>query len=49
MEFEGLLATQQEMSFPDWSARLRRAQKESAQGNATTLEDLLRKRKSRSS
>ena len=47
-EFEGLLATQREMTFPDWEVRLRRAQKESAQGKATTIENYLSKRKSSS-
>jgi len=45
-EFEGLKATQQEMSFPDWKKRLQRAQKESEQGKGISLESYLHDRKS---
>lgn len=37
-EFEGLQATRDEMSYPDWKKRLARAEKESAAGQGTPLE-----------
>lgn len=36
--YEGFLATQDEMSFPDWRQRLARAEKESSEGKGMTLE-----------
>lgn len=46
--FEGLLATQDEMSFPDWGKRLQRAEKESREGKGAALEAYLTKRARRS-
>ncbi len=45
-EFEGLKATQQEMSFPVWKKRLQRAQRESEQCKVISLESYLHDRKS---
>lgn len=44
-EFEGIMAAQQEMSFPDWRKRLERAQEESKRGKGMPLDDYLQKRK----
>jgi hypothetical protein len=41
---EGLLATADEMSYPDWKQRLRRAQRESKQGKGTSLDAYLKRR-----
>ncbi|OGR90248.1 MAG: hypothetical protein A3J74_10345 [Elusimicrobia bacterium RIFCSPHIGHO2_02_FULL_57_9] len=46
--YEGFLATQNEMSFPDWQKKLSRAQKESREGKGVALESYLQKRKARS-
>lgn len=46
--FEGLLATQDEMSFKDWRRRLARAEKESREGKGISLESYLQKRTRRS-
>ncbi|MBI3553420.1 MAG: type II toxin-antitoxin system Phd/YefM family antitoxin [Elusimicrobia bacterium] len=46
-DFEGIMAAQQEMSFPDWRKRLERARKESAEGKGLELDAYLRKRKRR--
>ena len=43
-EFEGLQATRDEMSYPDWKERLARAEKEFAAGKGVTLEDYFKKR-----
>lgn len=43
--YEGHLATQDEMSYPDWKKRLARAQKES--GSGILLETYLKKKKSK--
>ncbi|MBI5594687.1 MAG: type II toxin-antitoxin system Phd/YefM family antitoxin [Elusimicrobia bacterium] len=45
--YEGLLAMQDEMSFPDWRKRLERAEKEFRSGRAVALEDYMRKRAKR--
>lgn len=47
--FEGLLATQDEMSYPDWKKRLARAKKESRLGRGASLEGYAAKRSRRSS
>ena len=44
-EFEGLKATQQEMSFSDWEQRLQRANEESKQNEGISLEAYVTKRK----
>jgi prevent-host-death family protein len=44
-EFEGFEATRDEMGFPDWRARLARAEKESRQGKALPLDAYLKKRR----
>ncbi len=43
-EFEGLQATRDEMSYPDWKERLARAEKEFTAGKGVTLEEYLSKR-----
>ena len=40
--YQGFLATQDELSFPDWRRRINRAKRESGKG--TSLETYLRKR-----
>jgi len=45
--YEGMLATLDEMSFPDWKRRLARARKESAAGKGISLEEYLARRKRR--
>ena len=42
--FEGLLATRDEMSYPDWKRRLRRAAAESRQGKCVTLDAYVKRR-----
>jgi prevent-host-death family protein len=42
--YEGFLATRDEMSFPDWERRLRKAQRESRQGKGITLDAYLKRR-----
>jgi prevent-host-death family protein len=42
--FEGFLATRDEMSYPDWEQRLRRARAESARGKRTTLDAYVKRR-----
>lgn len=46
-EFEGLQATRDEMSYPDWQKRLARAQREFKAGKGISPEAYLRKRASR--
>lgn len=46
-EYEGMQATLDEMSYPDWKKRLARAQREFAAGKGITLEAYLRKRAAR--
>lgn len=46
-DFEGLLITLDEMTYPDWKARLRRAMKELNEGKHIELEAFLRKEKKR--
>jgi prevent-host-death family protein len=43
-EYEGFLATRDEMSHPDWDRRLRRATKESDAGKHVTLDAYLKRR-----
>ena len=45
--YEGLLATQDEMSYPDWKERLARAEREIAAGKGITLEAYMKRRKAR--
>lgn len=45
--FEGLLATSDEMSYPDWKKRLARAEKESRAGKSISLENYNAKRSKR--
>lgn len=42
--FEGFLATRDEMSYPDWSRRLERAQAESRKGTRVTLDAYVKRR-----
>jgi len=42
--FEGFLATRDEMAYPDWERRLRRASKESRQGRSVTLDAYVKRR-----
>lgn len=42
-EYEGMLHTLDEMSYPDWQERLERAKKESESGQFVTLEELKEK------
>ena len=42
--YEGLLATRDEMSYPDWSQRLKRAQRESKAGKGLALDEYLKRR-----
>lgn len=42
-DYEGHLATQDEMSYPDWKSRLARAEKESGKG--ISLDSYMRRRK----
>jgi prevent-host-death family protein len=46
-DFEGLLITLDEMTYPDWKTRLRRALRESQEGKGIELETYLRKEKKR--
>lgn len=43
--YEGLLATREELSYPDWHARLARAEADSRAGKGTSLSDYKRSRK----
>jgi prevent-host-death family protein len=42
--YEGLLATRDEMSHPDWERRLTRARRESKQGKGISLDAYLKRR-----
>ena len=42
--YEGLLAARDEMSYPDWEHRLRRAQREAKLGKAVSLDDYIKRR-----
>ena len=42
--YEGFLATQDEMSFPDWRKRLGRAKRESREAVGVSLEAFLKKK-----
>jgi prevent-host-death family protein len=42
--YEGLLATRDEMSFPDWDRRPERARRESKQGKSVPLDTYLKRR-----
>ena len=44
-EFEGLMATQDEMSYGDWRSRLARAERESRAGKGIALESYIKDRK----
>lgn len=41
--YEGVLATQDELAFPDWRKRLKRAEKESREGKGVELEEFVRR------
>jgi prevent-host-death family protein len=45
--FEGYLVTLDEMSYPDWEAKLRRASKELDAGGGIELETFLKKKSKR--
>ena len=45
--YEGFLATQEEMSYPDWKRRLARARKESQEGKGSSLDAYLHRRQAR--
>jgi prevent-host-death family protein len=42
--YEGFLATRDEMSYPDWKTRLRRATKESQVGKSVSLDMYVKRR-----
>lgn len=42
--YEGLVATRDEMSYPDWETRLRTARKEAKQGKGVSLDAYLVRR-----
>jgi len=42
--YEGFLATRDEMSYPDWENRLRRAEKESRSGKRMSLDAYVKRR-----
>jgi len=42
--YEELLATRDEMSYPDWDRRLRQAQRDSKQGKGVSLDGYLKRR-----
>jgi prevent-host-death family protein len=46
-DFEGMLITLDEMTYPDWKAKLQRALRESKEGKGIELEAFLRKEKKR--
>lgn len=46
-DYEGFLETRDEMSFPDWENRLRRARLEAGRGKAASLDSYLKKRAKR--
>ena len=46
-DYEGFLVTRDEMSYPDWNARLARAKRESKAGKGIELEAFLKKQAKR--
>ena len=42
--YEGFLATRDEMSYPDWQARLQRAERESKRGKRLSLDAYMKRR-----
>lgn len=42
--YEGLVATRDEMSYPDWERRLAQAQREARQGKGVSLDAYLKRR-----
>ncbi len=46
-DFEGYLITLDEQSYPDWQARLRRAEREAKAGKTIEFETFMRKEKKR--
>lgn len=46
-DFEGYLATLEEMSYPDWQEKLERAEKDLDAGRGITLEEYEKKRAKR--
>ncbi len=45
--YEGLVATHDEMSYPDWQDRLARAERESKAGKGVSLDTYLKRRSKR--
>ncbi len=45
--YEGLVATRDEMAYPDWEQRLRRARREAKAGKSITLEAYAKRRATR--
>lgn len=45
--YEGMVATRDEMSYPDWEARLKTARKEAKQGKGISLDTYLARRAKR--
>ena len=45
--YEGMLALQDEMSYPDFQKRMTRVRREQAAGKTVSLEDILARRKRR--
>lgn len=45
--YEGLVATRDEMSYPDWESRLQTARKEAKQGKSVSLDTYLARRSRR--
>jgi hypothetical protein len=46
-DLESYLLTLEEMSYPDWRERLERAKRELDAGNCITLEEFLKRRRSK--
>ena len=46
-QYEGMLHTLDEMSYPDWRERLNRAKRESERGESISLEELIKKKERR--
>jgi prevent-host-death family protein len=42
--YEGFIATRDEMSYPDWETRLRRARREAKQGKTVSLDAYVKRR-----
>ena len=46
-DFEGMLATLDEMSYPDWQSKLEKGKRDLEHGKSVTLESYLKKRAKR--